>query len=359
MYIVKISKLLRREFENRYLFFFLGGSSKGIKTCQLENNIETRRYNVPTKRISLLRKDHFNELQRRTTKSTCMTLTRSIKKRTFSIQSSPTSQELETRMGRKHYCLKRCSTIFRKKDYKEMAKDVYTELLNFLTIFVKGYTEDLAEFLQKISDERSKKVNSLNIHEWKTKAMRNVLTKGFGCVGQNIRFYLKNDNEKERTSVSQNVKKYLNNWKVPVGGGDLLEILERNVYKWGATAPYLRKGKCIGFEDEGSLFYLTVDTQDFAKGGDTGAIVCVDEDVETGLAAFVIVAGSANNSQSTGSSNSESSYLVYKVFDALDKVSEMKPCLIPRTIPISSPVIIDSIQSTSKRKRPDDVSSFL
>ncbi|XP_071146610.1 uncharacterized protein [Mytilus edulis] len=138
--------------------------------------------------------------------------------------------------------------------------------------------------------------------------------------------------------------------------GDLSEILNENVYKWGATEPCLRKGKCIGFEDEGSLLYLTVDTKDFAKGGDSGAIVCVGEDVETGLAAFVIVAGSTDESGSE-SLNSGSSYLVYKVSDALDRIgtrSGMTPCLNPyiRTISISSPVS-DSKRAASKRKTSD------
>lgn len=138
--------------------------------------------------------------------------------------------------------------------------------------------------------------------------------------------------------------------------GDLSEIFNENVYKWGATEPFLRKGKCIGFEDEGSLLYLTVDTKDFAKGGDSGAIVCVGEDMETGLAAFVIVAGSTDESGSE-SLNSGSSYLVYKVSDALDRIgtiSEMTPCLNPyiRTISISSPVS-DSKRAASKRKTSD------
>ncbi|CAC5358878.1 unnamed protein product [Mytilus coruscus] len=131
--------------------------------------------------------------------------------------------------------------------------------------------------------------------------------------------------------------------------GDLSEICERNVYKWGATAPFLRKGKCIEFEDEGSLLYLIVDTKDFAKGGDSRSIVCVGEDVEMGLAAFVIVAGSMDDSNSASALNCGSSYLVYKVADALNKVSGMKPCLIPctRTISISSPVS-GAIQDTSE-----------
>lgn len=167
------SKILRREIENRFLFFG-GKSSKGTNTHQLENNFETRLENILTKRLSLLRKYHFNELHRRTTKATCMTLTRSMTKERSASKGLSTSQEFETKMIRRHYCLKRCSTIFRIKDYKEMATDVYTELLNFLTIFVKDYTEDLADFLQKISDERLNRVNSLNIHEWKTIAMRYI-----------------------------------------------------------------------------------------------------------------------------------------------------------------------------------------
>lgn len=138
--------------------------------------------------------------------------------------------------------------------------------------------------------------------------------------------------------------------------GDLSEILDQNVYKWGATPPCLRKGKCIGYEDEGSLLCLMIDTKDFAKEGDSGAIICFGEDVDTGLAAFVIIGGSKDDSECENASNSEPSYLVYKVSHALDKVSNMKPCLIPctKTISISSSVS-GSIQSKSKRKRPDAV----
>lgn len=138
--------------------------------------------------------------------------------------------------------------------------------------------------------------------------------------------------------------------------GDLSEILDQNVYKWGATPPCLRKGKCIGYEDEGSLLYLMVDTNDFAKEGDSGAIICVGEDVDAGLAAFVIIGGSQDDSECTSASNSEPSYLVYKVSHALEKVSNMKPCLIPctKTISISSSVS-GSVQRKSKRKRPDAV----
>ncbi|CAC5410047.1 unnamed protein product [Mytilus coruscus] len=138
--------------------------------------------------------------------------------------------------------------------------------------------------------------------------------------------------------------------------GDLSEILNENVYKCSATEPCLQKGKCVGFEDGGSLLYMIVDTKDFAKGGDNGAMVCVGEYVETGLAALVIVAGSTDDSGSE-SLNSGSSYLVYKVSDALDHIgtiSGMTPCLNPyiRTILIVSPVS-DSKRAASKRKTPD------
>ncbi|XP_052083032.1 uncharacterized protein LOC127720486 [Mytilus californianus] len=462
VHIRDLSKLLTKEIESKYLL--VGGKlSKGRTICHLDKNIKAR-LDIILKKRKLFSRKVYHKLYGRTTKAAYTTLTRSMTKERSVAEVSPSSQELETKMGRTHYCLTMCSNILVRNYYKEIAKDVYTELLNFF----KRCTKDLEDFLQIISDERSRRVNSLNIHEWKTIAMRNVLTKGFGCVGNNIRIYMKNNDENEKTSVSNYVKKYLNdppgkyqlqieykerkitlfskleqgskinkkkiatrtdkprqygslgmfledkngtyffttcahvigkeehayspddNSKLgqnvfiyqsegnendqqnpymdfsvvqvspertltctfglkTTGGyfisgrifkGDLSEILERNVYKWGATTPYLRKGKCVGFEDEGSLLCLTVDTKKFAEEGDSGAIVCVGEDVDTGLAAFVIVGGSIDDSESASASTYGNSYLVYKVSDALDKVSEMRPCLIPgkRTIPISSSV---------------------
>ncbi|CAC5358075.1 unnamed protein product [Mytilus coruscus] len=472
--IKQLSKLLREEIEKIGLLVGIK-ISKCNKTCQLDKKIENRLDVFLKNRKSFSKKEQFLLNNRCTQKESSARLTRSITKELSSSKGSTTTRALGAQMG---ISLTRRSNNFCRNDDKEIAKDVYAEVNKFFNNFVDSYTDDLAEFLRTISNERSKRAYSLNIHEWKTVSMRNKLVKGFGCVGNIIYIYLKNDDEDEKRSVSYYVKNYLNdppgmyqmriqykqrritlfsnleqgskiNRKETVkrtddprkygslgmfledkkgtyffttcahvigeeehayspdddsklgrnvfihhsesntndkndpyidfslvqvspertltctfglktaGGdfingrifkGDLSEILNEYVYKWGATEPYLRKGKCIGFEDEGSFLYLMIDTKDFAKGGDSGAIVCVGEDVETGLAAFVIVAGSTDDSDSDGST-SGSSYLVYKVSDALDRIdtfSGMTPCLNPHTILISSSVS-DSKLASSKR----------
>ncbi|XP_052083031.1 uncharacterized protein LOC127720485 [Mytilus californianus] len=480
-----LSKLLRKEMERRNLLVGIK-LSKENRTCQLDQTFQTKlNIFLRTKKL-FLKGNQLNSYKRLQSTASSTRFTRSMAKEDSTSKDSSTNGTLKRKRGITHRCSAMCNNIFDGNDYQEMTEDIYAELLNFVTCLVNRFTEDLKPFSKTISEERLKRLHSLKIHEWKTVTMRNVLVKGFGCIENNICVYTKRDDEHEKKSVCEYVKKYLNdppgkyqlrveykqrkislfskleqgskinrresgncsdegrkfgslgmfledkngkyffttcahvigeeehayspddNSKLgrnvyinysdcnkddkndpyidfslvqvspertltctfglkTTGGdfingrifrGDLSEILNENVYKWGATEPCLRKGKCIGFEDEGSLLYLTVDTKDFAKGGDSGAIVCVGEDVETGLAAFVIVAGSTDDSGSE-SLNSGSSYLVYKVSDALDRIgtiSGMTPCLNPyiRTISISSP-ISDSKRAASKRKTPDKI----
>ncbi|CAC5358074.1 unnamed protein product [Mytilus coruscus] len=479
----ELSKLLRKEMERRNLLVGIK-LFKGNMTCQLDQKFEIKLNIFLRKKILFPKNDQLNSYKRRQSTDSSTRFTRSMTREDSTSKDSSTNVTINTRRGITHRCSVMSSNIFDGNDYQKMTKDIYAELLNFVTCLVNRFTEDLKPFSKTISEERLKRLHSLKIHEWKTVAMRSVLVKGFGCIENNICVYTKKDNEHEKRSVCEYVKKYLNdppgkyqlrveykqrkislfskleqgskinrresgnytdeerqfgslgmfledkngkyffttcahvigeeehayspddNSKLgrnvyinysdcnkddkndpyidfslvqvspertltctfglkTTGGdfingrifrGDLSEILNENVYKWGATEPCLQKGKCIGFEDEGSLLYMIVDTKDFAKGGDSGAIVCVGEDVETGLAAFVIVAGSTDDSGSE-SLNSGSSYLVYKVSDALDRIgtiSGLTPCLNPyiRTISISSPVS-DSKRAASKRKTPD------
>ncbi|CAG2185183.1 unnamed protein product [Mytilus edulis] len=393
-----LSNLLRKEMERKNLLVGIK-LFKGNRTCQLDQNFETKlNIFLRTKKL-FLKKTQLKSYKRGQSTATLTRFTRSMARDYSASKVSSTNGTLKTKRGMTHRCSAMCSNIFDGNDYQEMAKDIYAEILNFVTCLVNRFTEDLTPFLKTFSEERVKRLHSLKIHEWKTVAMRNLLVKGFGCIENNICVYMKNDIEDERKSVCEYLKKYLNNppgkyqlrveykkrkislfSKLEQGSkinrkesencsdegrkfGSLGMFLEDKNGKYFFTTcahvigeeehayspddnsklgqnvyinysdcnmddtndPYIdfslvqvspertltctfglktTGGKCIGFEDEGSLLYLTVDTKDFAKGGDSGAIVCVGEDMETGLAAFVIVAGSTDESGSE-SLNSE------------------------------------------------------
>ncbi|CAC5363404.1 unnamed protein product [Mytilus coruscus] len=115
--------------------------------------------------------------------------------------------------------------------------------------------------------------------------------------------------------------------------GDISEILGRRVYKWGSTEPLLQTGKCIGIEEE-EFVYVHIDKENFAKPGDSGAIICVGDNRDTTLAAFVLVG------EWISREDEKNIYVVYAVIDALDTVEkmqiEMKPCLGTKTVTIVS-----------------------
>lgn len=70
--------------------------------------------------------------------------------------------------------------------------------------------------------------------------------------------------------------------------GDPLEVRYRTIYKWGASEPNRQVGRCTGCEYDGPFLYLQVDTKEFAKPGDSGAIICVGDNPDQSLAAFVL-----------------------------------------------------------------------
>ncbi|CAC5362609.1 unnamed protein product [Mytilus coruscus] len=115
---------------------------------------------------------------------------------------------------------------------------------------------------------------------------------------------------------------------------DISLILGRRLYKWGATEPLLQTGRCIGIEEQEDEFvHLQIDKENFAKPGDSGAIICVGDNNDTGLAAFVLVGEYIR-------ADNKKEYAVYKVTDALETVEKLKkkmtPCLCTDTITISS-----------------------
>lgn len=122
--------------------------------------------------------------------------------------------------------------------------------------------------------------------------------------------------------------------------GDVSEVLHRTLYKWGATEPYMTKGKCIGFDEHSCYILLEIDKKDFAQPGDSGSMICVGENTQNGIAAFVFIGVCADYPENP----SKVTYAVYKISDALAKVAEMrkeiKPCFVPqtKTIRISSSI---------------------
>lgn len=116
--------------------------------------------------------------------------------------------------------------------------------------------------------------------------------------------------------------------------GDISEIFGRRLYKWGATEPNLQTGKCTGIEED-EFIHLQISTDKFAKPGDSGAIICAGRDDETALAAFVLV-----GEEMTERKDKKTTYVVYKVADALDIVAQMtksmKPCLCTKTLRVVS-----------------------
>ncbi|CAC5399984.1 unnamed protein product [Mytilus coruscus] len=115
--------------------------------------------------------------------------------------------------------------------------------------------------------------------------------------------------------------------------GDISEIFGRRLYKWGATEPFLQTGKCTGIEEDGFI-HIQINTENFAKPGDSGAIICAGSDNDTALAAFVLVGEWSERK------DKKTTYVVYKVADALDIVAQMtkatKPCLCTRTLTVVS-----------------------
>ncbi|CAC5363394.1 unnamed protein product [Mytilus coruscus] len=107
--------------------------------------------------------------------------------------------------------------------------------------------------------------------------------------------------------------------------GDISEIFGRRLYKWGATEPYLQTGKCTGIEED-EFIHIQINTDNFAKPGDSGAIICAGRDDDTALAAFVLVGEEMSERK-----DEKTTYVVYKVADALEIVEHMtkakKPCL--------------------------------
>lgn len=89
-------------------------------------------------------------------------------------------------------------------------------------------------------------------------------------------------------------------------------------------------------------------TSIFARGQFKTGSKCVHSSVRMQLKWQTF--GSTDDSKSASDLKNGSSYLVYKKSGALDKFSELKPCLIPctRTISISSPVS-GANQDTSER----------
>lgn len=116
--------------------------------------------------------------------------------------------------------------------------------------------------------------------------------------------------------------------------GDILEMLGRKLYKWGATEPFLQTGKCTGIEEDGFIL-IQINTKNFAKPGDSGALICAVRDNDTALAAFVLV-----GEEMTKRSDDKTTYAVYKVADALDMVAQMtkamEPCLCTTTLTVVS-----------------------
>lgn len=171
--IRNLSKLLRKEIERKDLLVGVEIAT-GNKTNHLGKKFETRLNICLKKRKSFLKKDKIRLHNGRTSKFSSTRLTRSMTKEPSKreLEGLSATRTLEAKTCNTHYCQTNCLNVFCKNDYEEMAKDVYTELLDSSTKYVNSHTKDLAAFAKTISDERSKRSYSLNLHEWKTVAMR-------------------------------------------------------------------------------------------------------------------------------------------------------------------------------------------
>lgn len=166
-----LSNLLRKEMERKNLLVGIK-LFKGNRTCQLDQNFETKlNIFLRTKKL-FLKKTQLKSYKRGQSTATLTRFTRSMARDYSASKVSSTNGTLKTKRGMTHRCSAMCSNIFDGNDYQEMAKDIYAEILNFVTCLVNRFTEDLTPFFKTFSEERVKRLHSLKIHEWKTVAMR-------------------------------------------------------------------------------------------------------------------------------------------------------------------------------------------
>ncbi|CAC5368913.1 unnamed protein product [Mytilus coruscus] len=365
--------------------------------------------------------------------------------------SEPSGASTSSMTPNGHRCTEKCKLILNKIEKAKAGKGMFTGILKY----VSECKDNLSSFSRILSDELTRRGDSVMLHEWKTVSLRNAKVKGFGCMDDTICLYLQHDNDKDKTEVlkyindffddttlkynisvefrctkitlftflqqgskinpdmsnegqnkygtvgmfledekgtyffttcahviGKNKEAYSNvhnatigrnvltryphsrkseepsldfslvqvspdrtltctfGLKTQVGNfvnmqifrGDPLDVRHRNLYKWGASQPNMQVGTCTGCKYDGRYIYLQVDTKNFAKPGDSGAIICIGDSnhPEQSLAAFVVVGAD------------EESYLVYKVSDALELISavrkEIKPCIshCTKNIAISS-----------------------
>lgn len=107
-----------------------------------------------------------------------------------------------------------------------------------------------------------------------------------------------------------------------------MEVQNKNLYIWGATDASRRTGRCKECYEFDGYLSLLVDKNNFAKPGDSGALVCVGDNIDSCMAAFILVGADVDN---------KDLYLVFKVSEAIDKIaekrSEMKPFVCHKVMP--------------------------
>ncbi|CAC5410046.1 unnamed protein product [Mytilus coruscus] len=206
--IRNLRHLLKKEIDRKDLLVCI----EIVKRKKLDQIIKTTLETYLKKRMLHLKMDKRDACKRCTSKELSSTLlkTRSMTNEMLPVNCASTTRISVSKTNRTHTCSSRCGNVFCRKDYQEIAKGVYTDLLSFVTRFVNNYHKDIPAFFETITDEMVKRTNSLKIHEWKTVAIRNVHVKGFGCIENNICVNLKSNDETGKKAVSGFLKKYLN-----------------------------------------------------------------------------------------------------------------------------------------------------
>lgn len=149
----KLRHLLKTEIDRKnYSVCIMSANRK-----KLDQIIKTTLENYLKKRILHFKNDKRVACKRCTSKEVSCTLlkTRSMTQKILNANCSAVSTT-------------RCKTVLCRKDYREIAKGVYTALLSF----VNNSCAEKTTFLESISNEWFKRDNNLQIHEWKTVAMR-------------------------------------------------------------------------------------------------------------------------------------------------------------------------------------------
>ncbi|CAG2215003.1 unnamed protein product [Mytilus edulis] len=104
----------------------------------------------------------------------------------------------------RHRCTDKCKMELNKTEKNKAAKGIFKGIFQHVT----ECEDNLSSFSRSLSDELTRRGDSIMLHEWKTVSLRNAKVKGFGCMDDTICLYLQHDNDKDKTEVSKYINEY-------------------------------------------------------------------------------------------------------------------------------------------------------